>query len=130
MLKLLGHLKELFIVYKELTYTIDFISKEIELIQNDRGYSKEPLITLNNKLNKYIRFKNLIDMCMNKSTAAERKVIELRYLSKEKLTWKQIANVVGYSEDYCRQEIKARAINKIMSTINESGIDMNNLLKG
>ncbi|CUP24517.1 probable sigma factor [Clostridium baratii] len=117
-------------VYKELTYKIDFINKEVELIQNDKGYYKEPLIALNNQLNKYIRFKNLIDICMNKLTEVERKVIELRYLTKEKITWKQIAKIVSFSEDYCRQGIKLRAINKIMSTINESGIEINKLLKG
>lgn len=117
-------------VYKEVTYKIDFINKEIELIQNDKGYSKEPLIALNNQLNKYIRLKNLIDICMNKLTEVERKVIELRYLTKEKITWKQIAKIVSFSEDHCRKGIKLRAINKIMSIINESSIDMNNLLKG
>ena len=69
-------------------------------------------------------------MCLNNLNGTERKIIELRYLSKEKLTWKQIANVVGYSEDHCRKGIKLRAINKIIITIKESGIDMNNLFKG
>lgn len=117
-------------VYKELTYKIDFINKEIELIQNDKGYSKEQLIILNNQLNKYIRFKNLIDICINKLTEVERKVIELRYLTKEKITWKQIANIVSFSEDHCRKGIRLRAINKIMSTINENSVDINKLLKG
>lgn len=111
-------------VYKEIQYKIDFINKEIEIIKNDKGLLKEPLINLNRKLNKYIRFKNVIDMCLNNLNVTERKVIELRYLSKEKLTWKQIANVVGYSEDYCRKEIKFRAINKIIDDLNNCCIEV------
>lgn len=69
---------------------------------------------MDKQLSKHIRFKKLIDMCTSKLTAVERKVIELRYLNKEKITWKQIANIVS----------------KVMSSINESSIDMNKLLKG
>ena len=110
--------------YKGLSYKIDFINKEIEIIENDKGSLKEPLINLNRQLNKYIRFKNVIDMCLNNLNRTERKVIELRYLSKEKLTWKQIANVVGYSEDHCRKGIKTRAINKIIDDLNNCYIEV------
>ncbi len=116
--------------YKGLSYKIDFINKEIEIVRNDKNHKEEELIRLDRQLNKYIRFNNLIDMCMSKLTATERKLIELRYLNKERITWKQIANVVSFSEDHCRKGIRLRAINKIMSTINESSINMNNLLKG
>lgn len=116
--------------YKGLTYKIDFINKEIEIVKNDKDYKEEELIRLDKQLSKHIRFKNLIDMCMSKLTAAERKVIELRYLNLEKITWKQIANIVSFSEDHCRKGIRLRAINMIMSTINESSIDIDNLLKG
>lgn len=111
-------------VYKEIQYKIDFINKEIEIIKNDKGLLKEPLINLNRKLNKYIRFKNAIDMCLKNLNRTERKVIELRYLSKEELTWKQIANMAGYSEDYCRKEIKTRAINKIIDDLNNCCIEV------
>ena len=110
--------------YKGLSYKIAFINKEIDIIKNDKGSLKEPLINLNKQLNKYIRFKNVIDMCLNNLNVTERKVIELRYLSKEKLTWKQIANMVGYSEDYCRKEIKTRAINKIIDDLNNCFIEV------
>lgn len=83
--------------YRGLSYKIDFINKEIEIVKNDE-YSKEELIKLNKDLNKYIRLKNILDMCLNNLNRTERKVIELRYLSKEKLTWKQIAGVVGFQK--------------------------------
>lgn len=116
--------------YKGLSYKIDFINKEIEIVKNDEYSKDDELIKLNKDLNKYIRLKNMLHMCLNNLNGTERKLIELRYLSKEKLTWKQIANVVGYSEDYCRKGIKTKAINKIIIAIKESGIDINNLLKG
>lgn len=110
--------------YKWLSYKIDFINKEIEIVKNDEYSKDDELIKLNKDLNKYIRFKNAIDMCLKNLNRTERKVIELRYLSKEELTWKQIANAVGYSEDYCRKEIKFRAINKIIDDLNNCCIEV------
>ena len=110
--------------YKGLSYKIDFINKEIEIVKNDEYSKDDELIKLNKDLNKYIRLKNILHMFLSNLNGTERKVIELRYLSKEKLTWKQIANVVGYSDDYCRKGIKTRAINKIIDNLNNCCIDV------
>lgn len=104
--------------YKGLSYKIDFINKEIDIVKNDKYSKEEELIKLNKDLNKYSRLKNILHMCLSNLNGTERKVIELRYLSKEKLTWKQIASVVGFSEDHCRKGIKIRAINKIIDDLN------------
>ena len=63
-------------------------------------------------------------MFLNNLNGTERKIIELRYLSKEKLTWKQIANVVGYSDDYCRKNIRVRAISKIIDDLNNCCVEV------
>lgn len=110
--------------YKGLSYKIDFINKEIEIVKNDEYSKDDELIKLNKDLNKYIRLKNMLNMCLNNLNGIERKLIELRYLSKEKLTWKQIAGVVGFSEDYCRKEIKFRAINKIIDDLNNCYVEV------
>ena len=110
--------------YKGLSYKIDFINKEIEIVKNDEYSKDDELIKLNKDLNKYIRLKNILHIFLSNLNGTERKVIELRYLSKEKLTWKQIANIVGYSEDYCRKGIKTRAINKIIDNLNNCCIEV------
>ncbi|WP_338597009.1 DUF722 domain-containing protein [Clostridium baratii] len=134
--------------YNDLSFKIEFINKEIELVKNEYegckglGYSEKisatnkfnssveseilnkekELIRLNRDLNKTIRLKNILELCINSLCGADKKVIELRYLNKEKLTWNQIANRVSYSEDYCRKNIKTRAINKIIDNLNNSYI--------
>lgn len=108
------------IEYRGLSYKIDFINKEIDIVKNDKYSKEEDLI----KLNKYIRLKNMLHMCLNNLNGTERKIIELRYLNKEKLTWKQIASLVGFSEDHCRKGIKTRAINKIIDYLNNYRIEV------
>lgn len=114
--------------YNYLLCNIDLISKEIEIFKANENFKEKEGELIN--LNKAIRLKNILDVCINSLREVDRIVIELRYLNKGKLTWKQIANVVKFSEEHCRKRIMLRAINKIISTINESGIDINKLLKG
>lgn len=137
--------------YNDLSSKIEFINKEIELVKNEyegcKGLSysekvsptnkfnssvenevinkEKELIRLNRDLNKAIRLRNILELCINSLCGVDKKVIELRYLNKEKLTWNQIANRVSYSEDYCRKNIKVRAIHKIIVSLNSSYIDVN-----
>lgn len=136
--------------YNDLSSKIEFINKEIELVKNEyegcKGlvYSEKisatnkfnssveneilnkekELIRLNRDLNKTIRFKNILELCINGLCGVDKKVIELRYLNKEKLTWNQIANRVSYSEEYCRKNIRYRAINKIIGLIEHNKINI------
>jgi hypothetical protein len=47
----------------------------------------------------------------------ERRIVRLRYFSDERLTWKQIADIVRYDPDYCRKQVRSRAIQKIAVAI-------------
>ncbi|OPF52512.1 hypothetical protein BH721_04455 [Clostridium baratii] len=136
--------------YNDLSSKIEFINKEIELVKNEYegckglGYSEKisatnkfnssveneilnkekELIRLNRYLNKTIRLKNILGLCINSLFGVDKKVIKLRYLNKDKLTWKQIANRVNYSEEYCRKNIRYRAINKIIVLIEHNKINI------
>lgn len=136
--------------YKDIPSKIEFINKEIDIVKNEyegcKGlvYSEKisatnkfnssveneilnkekELIRLNRDLNKTIRFKNILELCINGLYGVDKKVIELRYLNKEKLTWNQIANRVSYSEEYCRKNIRYRAINKIIGLIEHNKINI------
>ncbi|MEG1457577.1 MAG: DUF722 domain-containing protein [Bacilli bacterium] len=136
--------------YNDLSSKIGFITKEIEITKNEYegckgiNYSEKvsptnkfsssveneilnkekELIRLNRDLNRTIRLKNILDVCINGLYGVDKKVIELRYLTKEKLTWNQIANRVSYSSDYCRKDIRSRAINNIIDNLSYGGIDI------
>lgn len=43
----------------------------------------------------------------------EKRIVKLKYLSDEKLTWRQIGEIVHYHPDYCKKQVRARAIQKI-----------------
>ncbi|EOU1765777.1 DUF722 domain-containing protein [Clostridium perfringens] len=136
--------------YSEISTKINFINKEIEILKNEyegcRGitynekesatnkfnssveneviYRERELLRLNRELNRVNRFKNIMELCINNLYGADKRVIELRYLTKEKLTWNQIATRVSYSEDYCRKNIRARAINKIIIFLKNSNLNI------
>lgn len=47
----------------------------------------------------------------------ERKIVELRYLEGEKHTWREIGNIVGYSEIYCRKGLLDKSLNILYENI-------------
>lgn len=114
--------------YNNLVIKIEVLNKEIEILKNSK-LNEEELISLNNDLNKANRLKSLLDICINALIGVDKKVIELRYLSKEKLTWKQIANIVSYSESHCIKKVKPRAIKKMVSILDNTKIDIDSLMK-
>ncbi|MGL6184639.1 MAG: hypothetical protein ACRC1T_04595 [Clostridium chrysemydis] len=52
----------------------------------------------------------MIDNGMEILTSDERKLVELRYFTRENLGWEQIEMKLGYSGDYCRTKIRERVI--------------------
>ncbi|WWU65276.1 hypothetical protein QJR26_02645 [Clostridium baratii] len=113
--------------YNNLAINIEFLNKEIDILKNSQ-MNEEELISLNSDLNRANRLKRLLDGCINALSGVDKKVIELRYLSKDKLTWKQIGNIVKFSEVHCMTRIRPRAINKIVDFINGSGIDIESFM--
>ncbi|MBY0756931.1 hypothetical protein K5V21_16035 [Clostridium sardiniense] len=116
------------IEYNNLSYRIEFLNKEIDIVKANKYSKEEELLNLNNDLNKAIRLKNMLDICIDSLNGVDKKVIELRYLSKEKLTWKQIASIVSYSECHCMKRIKPRAIKKMVSILDNTKIDIDSLM--
>lgn len=58
-----------------------------------------------------------IEKAVEALTSLEKRVVKLRYFSDEQLTWRQIGDIVKYDPDYCRKEVRNRAINKIAVAI-------------
>lgn len=115
-------IEKILVEYNNLEINIEFLNKEIEILKNSQMNEGE-LISLNSDLNRVNRLKSLLDVCINALSGVDKKVIGLRYLNKDKLTLKQIGNIVNFSEVHCMKRIRVRAINKIIYIINGSVID-------
>ncbi|WP_419867524.1 sigma factor-like helix-turn-helix DNA-binding protein [Clostridium perfringens] len=108
--------KKLLSNYKTMKVQIECIDYEIELLKEHIEFLKELRDSDNYIIesNKEIEHKraikkrleeciNSIDKALNELGDTERKIVELRYLEGEKHTWREIGNIVGYSEIYCRK---------------------------
>ena len=87
-------------------------SVENEIIQREKELRAIKL-DLNNK----IKLKRRVDCAVQGLKGEERKLVELRYINKRPLSWNQIAYVLKYSQEYCRKDLRKKAINKIGDTI-------------
>lgn len=87
------------------------------IVENEVIAKEDKLKTLNFKLYENLRLKKKIDRAVEKLKGVDREVIELRYINKRVLGWKEIAYTVRYSETYCRKKIKQRAIKKMAKYI-------------
>lgn len=109
-------IKKLLSNYKTMKVQIECIDYEIELLKEHIEFLKELRDTESSIIenNKEIEHKraikkrledciNSIDNALNKLGDTERKIVELRYLEGEKHTWREVGNIVGYSEIYCRK---------------------------
>ncbi|XZK13542.1 DNA-binding protein [Clostridium perfringens] len=109
-------IKKLLSNYKTMKGQIECIDYEIELLKDHIEFLKELrdtenfIIESNNEIEHKIAIRkrlegciNSIDNALNEMSYIERKIVELRYLEGKKHTWKEIGNVIGYSEIYCRK---------------------------
>lgn len=88
-------------------------SVENEIIQREKE-----LRALKLDLNNKIKLKRRVDIAIQGlKKDEERKLVELRYINKRQLSWNQIAFVLKYSQEYCRKDLRRKAINKIGDTI-------------
>lgn len=65
------------------------------------------------KLEEKIELKERIDIAIDSLNEVEKKVIELKYRNKRKLSWNDISTVTNFCESYCRKQIKSRAVEQI-----------------
>ncbi|MDK0850785.1 hypothetical protein P5F25_02530 [Clostridium perfringens] len=87
-------------------------SVENEVVDREKRINK-----LKRELKESITIKRKIEKAVESLNGVDRKVIELRYINKRRLGWKQIASVVNYCEEHCRKRIKTRAISKMIKYI-------------
>ena len=101
----------------EITTGSGATNKFNSIVENEIITKEDKLKTLNIKLYENLRLKKKIDRAVEKLKGVDREVIELRYINKRVLGWKEIAYTVSYSETYCRKKIKQRAIQKMAKYI-------------
>lgn len=122
--------KKLLSSYKTMKAQIECIDYEIELLKEYIEFLKELRDSDNYIIesNKEIEHKraikkrledciNSIDKALNELGDTERKIVELRYLEGEKHTWREIGNIVGYSEIYCRKGLLDKSLNILCENI-------------
>lgn len=122
--------KKLLSNYKTMKVQIECIDYEIELLKEYIEFLKELRDSDNYIIesNKEIEHKraikkrledciNSIDKALNELGDTERKIVELRYLEGEKHTWREIGNIVGYSEIYCRKELLDKVLKSLYENI-------------
>lgn len=102
------------ISYKEKTQATNKFNSSVE----NEILEKEKLLKANKiDLNNKVILKRRIDSAVKGLKDDERKLVELRYINKRPLSWNQIAFVLKYSEEYCRKDLRKKAITKIGDTI-------------
>lgn len=101
----------------EITTGSGVTNKFNSVVENEIITKEDKLKTLNIKLYENLRLKKKIDRAVEKLKGVDRELIELRYINKRVLGWKEIAYTVSYSETYCRKKIKQRAIQKMAKYI-------------
>ncbi|ELC8463710.1 MAG: DNA-binding protein [Clostridium perfringens] len=131
--------KKLLSNYKTMKAQIECIDYEIKLLKDHIEFLKELrnsesyIIESNKEIEYKIAIKkrleefiNSIDKALNELSNTERKIVELRYLEREKYTWNEIGNVVGYSSIYCRKELFDKCLKVLYENIKNI---INRLLK-
>lgn len=102
------------ISYEERTQATNKFNSSVE----NEILEKEKLLKVNKiDLNNKVTLKRRIDSAVQGLKDEERKLVELRYINKRQLSWNQIAFVLKYSQEYCRKDLRRKAINKIGDTI-------------
>lgn len=100
--------------YEERTQATNKFNSTVENeIINKEKELKKLSIELNNKRT----LKDQIDNTVERMSDNERKLVELKYTNRNKLSWNQVSYILGFNIDYVRKEIRQDAINKLGRTI-------------
>lgn len=92
-------------------------NKFSSVVENEIMYRERELINLEIELNNKQILKEQIDSVVNRMSDDERRLVELRYLNRNTLSWEQIAYIVNLSEIYVRTKLRTKAIEKVGRTI-------------
>lgn len=100
--------------YEERTQSTNKFNSSVE---NEIINKEKELKRLNRDLNNKRTLKDQIDSTVERMNDNERKLIELKYTNRNKLSWNQVSYILGFNVDYVRKEIRQEAINKLGKTI-------------
>lgn len=100
--------------YEERTQSTNKFNSSVE---NEIINKEKEIRRLSIELNNKRTLKDQIDSTVERMTDSERKLIELKYTNRNKLSWNQVSYILGFNIDYVRKEIRWNAINKLGKTI-------------
>ena len=105
------------VTYEERTGSTNTFNSTVEneVIRREEKVKKE-IDYLKAKLKHSNDLKLKIESSLNELSTIERKLIELRYFSRDKKTWLEIGMTLGFDKDYCIK-IKNKALDKIYDMI-------------
>jgi len=105
--------------YKNIDLKVECLDIHINSVLNDRLVFDGILSIedLRIKKNKIIDKKDLINNALNKLSDEEYKIIELRYFQRNRKTWFEIGNKLGFEKDYLCKKNK-KILNKIGQFLN------------
>ena len=108
--------------YNILTALIKILDIEINSI-NSSKYRNDintlnHLKLLNNNKKYYKDIISKIDIGLNKLNYKEKKLVQLRYLSKNPYTWYQIGDILHFSDGYCRTKLNNKCLYKLFKIEN------------
>lgn len=76
------------------------------LVENEVIRREENISQLKNIKNELILFKNIVNRALSILEPIELDMIFMRYLHKDKKSWRQIGLALGFDEDYCCKKRK------------------------
>lgn len=91
------------ISYEERVNTTNIYNSSVE---NEVIRREENILQLKNIKNELILFKNIVNRALSILEPIELDMILMRYLHKDKKTWRQIGLALGFDEDYCCKKRK------------------------
>lgn len=100
--------------YEERTQSTNKFNSSVE---NEIINKEKEIARLTILLNDKKTLKEQIDTTMENMLETERKLIKLKYLNTDELSWRQVACMLGFDKDHIRKKIRVNAINKLAVTI-------------
>lgn len=105
---------------EERLYNYEILKTKIKIIDIDinRQYiSDEEIRKLQVKKISIVEEKTKLDEALNSLSILENQIVKLRYFSRNKMTWEDIATHIGYSTDYCKK-LRRTILKKLTSILN------------
>ncbi|TBX12785.1 DUF722 domain-containing protein [Clostridium perfringens] len=89
-------------------------NKFISMVEDEVIRKEKDLFYLKRDLDYKVRLKRRIDLAIQTlRTKEEKDLIRLRYINQPKVSWGTVARHLKYNKDYCRKELRPKAIKQI-----------------